>query len=167
MVWKFALKLPRILKLKLSLIQCRYWHDSQGNRDTTKVDAVARYPFGFALENTLTQNYVTEKRYEVYQAGAVPIVWQNHNSQDYLPGGPASAIFPEDFKGDNGQPDPDKLAQFLIEHHPKTHPEAYAELHAWKADGIDADFVRQMFQSQDFLMCRICEQLSTQVHSQQ
>jgi len=77
-----------------------YWHDSQGNRDTTKTDVLTRYKFTFALENTQSPDYFTEKRYQAYAAASVPSVWKNDNSVHYLPGGPESAIFPEDFNND-------------------------------------------------------------------
>jgi hypothetical protein len=135
-----------------------YWHDSQGNRDTLKTEILTGYPFGFALENTLSENYFTEKRYEVFAAGAVPIVWKNHNSVQHLPGGAASAVFPEDFGTDGA-----KLAAHLRAASPSINATAYAEYMAWKAEGIQRAYVRQMFDSVDFLTCRICEQFSLQV----
>jgi hypothetical protein len=136
-----------------------YWHDSQGNRDTTKTDALARYPFSFALENHETENYFTEKRFEAFAAGSVPIVWKNHNSIRYLPGGASSAVFPEDFNRD-----PAKLIAHLKSASPLTNPKAYEKYMAWKSKGIERDYVRLMFQSEDFLACRICEQFSEHIN---
>ena len=102
-----------------------FWHDSEGNRDATKTTIASRYMFTSSLENTLSQDYFTEKRYQVnvvrrFQvetagtialfltslshssndmfgdvfatvlqalfANSVPLVFKNHNSEDYLPG---------------------------------------------------------------------------------
>ena len=43
-----------------------FWHDSEGNRDATKTTIAARYMFTSSLENTLSQDYFTEKRYQVH-----------------------------------------------------------------------------------------------------
>jgi hypothetical protein len=38
---------------------------------------------------------------------------------------------------------------------------AYDELHAWQRRGIQRDFVRLMFESHDFLICRLCERFAS------
>lgn len=38
---------------------------------------------------------------------------------------------------------------------------AYNELHAWKQKGIQRDFVQLMFESHDFLICRLCERFAS------
>ena len=41
------------------------WHDSEGNRDATKTKIATRYKFTVSLENTLSEDYFSEKRYQV------------------------------------------------------------------------------------------------------
>lgn len=49
-----------------------FWHDSEGNRDATKTTIASRYMFTSSLENTLSQDYFTEKRYQVHIARRFP-----------------------------------------------------------------------------------------------
>jgi len=132
-----------------------YWNDSEGNRDTTKTDVMTRYPFNFALENTFSINYFTEKRYQVFAAGSVPIVFKNHNSIDYLPGGSESAVFPEDY-GNSAA----KFAEHIVA--ASKNWSLYSKYTAWKDQGINRNYVKLMFESSDFMACRICEYFANQ-----
>ena len=68
-------------------------------------------------------------------------------------------MFPEDFNRD-----PAKLLAYLKSASPLTNPKAYEKYMAWKSKGIERDYVRLMFQSEDFLACRICEQFSEHIN---
>jgi len=129
-----------------------YWGDSQGNRDTTKTDVFTGYKFSFALENTKSRDYFTEKRYQSFLALTVPIVWKNDNSEQYTPG-ENSVIYPEDH--DN---DPTELAKYLLRL--TTDDKAYQKHMAWKKKGIRREFVKTLFKKTDFMACRICEKVS-------
>jgi len=134
-----------------------YWGDSQGNRDTTKTDAFTNYKFSFALENTKSRDYYTEKRYQSFLALTVPIVWKNDNSEQYTPG-EKSVIYPEDH-GD----DPRQLAEYLLRL--TTDDKAYQKHMGWKKKGIRREFVKTLFKKTDFMACRICEKVSTKSSS--
>jgi len=134
-----------------------YWGDSQGNRDTTKTDVFTGYKFSFALENTKSRDYFTEKRYQSFLALTVPIVWKNDNSEQYTPG-ENSVIYPEDH--DN---DPTELAKYLLRL--TTDDKAYQKHMAWKKKGIRREFVKTLFKKTDFMACRICEKVSKKTKS--
>lgn len=63
-----------------------FWHDSEGNRDATKTKIATRYRVTASLENTKSEDYFTEKRYQALFANSIPLVFKNHNSADFLPG---------------------------------------------------------------------------------
>jgi len=134
-----------------------YWGDSQGNRDTTKTDVFTKYKFSFALENTKSPDYFTEKRYQSFLALTVPIVWKNDNSEEYTPG-ENSVIYPEDH-GNN----PTQLAGYLLRL--TIDEKAYEKHISWKKEGIRRDFVKTLFKKTDFMACRICEEVSTKSSS--
>ena len=129
-----------------------YWGDSQGNRDTTKTDVFTNYKFSFALENTKSQDYFTEKRYQSFLALTVPIVWKNDNSEQYIPG-ENSVIYPEDHGNDSTE-----LAEYLLRL--TTDDKTYQKHMAWKKKGIRREFVKTLFKKTDFMACRICEKVS-------
>ena len=129
-----------------------YWGDSEGNRDTTKTDILTDYKFSFALENTESKDYFTEKRYQAFLGLSIPIVWKNNNSDKYTPG-ENSVIYPEDY--DN---DPKKLSEYLLKL--SRDAQAYKKHLSWKKKGIRRDFVKLLFKKHDFVACRICERVS-------
>lgn len=129
-----------------------YWGDSQGNRDTTKTSVFTNYKFSFALENTKSQDYFTEKRYQSFLALTVPIVWKNDNSEQYIPG-ENSVIYPEDHGNDSTE-----LAEYLLRL--TTDDKTYQKHMAWKKKGIRREFVKTLFKKTDFMACRICEKVS-------
>ena len=74
-----------------------------------KAMAFRAYKFGFAFENDLRRDYVTEKAYQPLLGGAVPIYWGPPNAGDFFPGGEGSFINALDFAG------PRELAEFVWE----------------------------------------------------
>jgi hypothetical protein len=128
-----------------------HWHDSEGNRDTTKTDIVSRYPFTASMENTFDVDYFTEKRFQALVAGSIPLVFREPapSSEQYLPH-PRAAIFVEDHAKD-----PAQLAVLLKGL--ADNPERFAELQSWKREGVSRRFAKILFHSSDFLACRVCE----------
>ena len=124
-------------------------------RDAGKTVLSSMHKFTAALENTLSVDYFTEKRWQALLAGSVPIVWDNHNSLDSLPD-PSAALILRHNVADNRQ-----LAKDLLEKlaYYKENDTAYQEdFFAWKKQGaLRASFLRKLFLSSDFLPCRICE----------
>ena len=106
-----------------------YFGDCEGTRDSVKTLLSSLHPFTFSLENTQGQDYITEKRYQALLAGSVPIVWNNHNSLDYLPDPDAAFVVdPSD--------DPVSIAKKLrIIARNETE---YAKFFSWKQRGLRA-----------------------------
>lgn len=54
--------------------------------DTAKIKILDKYRFGICFENThTTRGYVTEKIFNYFAAGAIPIYWGPDNIEDYIP----------------------------------------------------------------------------------
>ena len=121
-----------------------------------KTDAARRHKFTASLENTFDVDYVTEKRYQAFVAGSVPIVFKGLNSDDFLPG-PNSAIVVEEFENSGH-----KIAEYLAK--ANVDPAEYAKWHEWKKTGIKREFVKILFHKWDFLACRLCEYFSQKPH---
>ena len=128
--------------------------DCEATRDGTKTILSGLHDFTFALENTLSQDYFTEKRWEVLLAGSVPIVWDNHNSLDSLPD-PNSALLIRTADGKSPKEKAQQLAALLQYYHQNR--TAYQEFFRWKERGLSQSFLRKLFLSNDYLICRICE----------
>jgi len=52
----------------------------------TKLDIISRYKFTLAYENSRTRDYVTEKFYDPFEAGSVPVYLGAPNLADFVPG---------------------------------------------------------------------------------
>eukprot|EP00475_Leptophrys_vorax_P013097 TRINITY_DN1947_c0_g4_i1.p1 TRINITY_DN1947_c0_g4~~TRINITY_DN1947_c0_g4_i1.p1 ORF type:complete len:244 (-),score=64.34 TRINITY_DN1947_c0_g4_i1:123-854(-) len=61
-----------------------------------KVDTMRNYKFGMAFENTVWEDYVTEKLFQVFVAGAIPIVVGPPNAHAYEPL-PDTILYDKDF----------------------------------------------------------------------
>ena len=128
--------------------------DCEATRDGTKTVLSGLHDFTFALENTLSHDYFTEKRWEALLAGSVPIVWDNHNSLDSLPD-PDSALL---IRTSDGKSLPEKAQQLTARlQYYQQNRTAYQEFFQWKERGLSHRFLRKLFLSNDYLICRICE----------
>ena len=130
------------------------WHygDSEANRDSVKTDVSSCYKVTAALENTLEDDYVTEKLYQALVSGSVPLVWGRKNLY-YLPL-PDAGILVSDFETTQ------ELKAYL--HALAVNTTLYYERHqAWKEQGrISSEFASLLFRGDNFLPCRVCEALS-------
>jgi hypothetical protein len=62
-----------------------------------KDDSLKDYKFGMAFENSRWQDYASEKLFQVYAAGGIPVVIGAPNSHDFEPL-PETMLFEKDFK---------------------------------------------------------------------
>ena len=105
----------------------------------------------FALENTRSRDYVTEKVYEAFLAGTVPIVWgfpwesRTWPSED-------SVIAVSSFASDEALA---ARIRFL-----ETDDVAYMRMHAWRERGLPAEFVKLLFRSMMGVSCQLCEMVA-------
>ncbi|PKA62516.1 Alpha-(1,4)-fucosyltransferase [Apostasia shenzhenica] len=112
--------------------------------------AMSHYKFVLAIENTVTESYVTEKLYYALDAGTVPIYFGAPNVWDFVP--PNSIVDGSKFKS------LEELASYVKA--VAGDPVAYAEFHAWRRCGVLGNYGRARAISLDTLPCRLCELVS-------
>ena len=129
-----------------------YYGDSASNRNAVKTDISSCYMVTAALENTVEDDYVTEKLYEALVSGSVPLIWGTKNLE-YLPH-PDAAIRVSDFAS------PQRLKAYL--NALAKNATFYYERHQkWKESGrIRTEFAQLLFRGDNFSPCRICEAVS-------
>lgn len=88
----------------------------------TKRKVIADYPFCLALENSIAPDYVTEKLFDCFLAGVVPVYLGAPNVAEFAPAG--SHILADAFAS------PRALAEHL--RHLLSHPDQYARFFAWR-----------------------------------
>jgi glycoprotein 3-alpha-L-fucosyltransferase len=111
------------------------------------VELLQGYKFGFAMENSIWQDYVTEKLFQVYTSGAVPIVVGAPNSHDYEPL-PGSIIYDKDF------PSIEAMAKHIL--YLASNDTAYQEYLRWKHEGPSDEFKALIDISAVHSRCRLC-----------
>jgi len=79
----------------------------EDKRQETKLETIAAYKFTLAFENSISQDYVTEKFFEPLIVGSIPIYMGAPNIDDFAPG-ERCFINVAQFKG------PRELAEYLI-----------------------------------------------------
>lgn len=155
-------------------LQTLFHGDCEATRDAGKTILSSYHKLTFTLENTLSQDYFTEKRWQALLAGSVPIVWNNHNSLDSLPDRDAALIVTPpvppsqasrhnviNSKQDLQQQYHDAAQQLLEQlRYYDTNETTYRNFFRWKERGLSAAFVRKLFLSTDHLVCRICEHVA-------
>ncbi|KAL8059876.1 hypothetical protein ABFX02_03G115700 [Erythranthe guttata] len=112
--------------------------------------AMSHYKFVLAIENTVTESYVTEKLFYALDSGAVPIYFGAPNVWDFVP--PHSIIDGTQFSSMI------QLASYIKSL--ANDPVAYAEYHAWRRCGVLGDYGKTRLASIDTLPCRLCEAVS-------
>ncbi|CAG8753787.1 35408_t:CDS:1, partial [Racocetra persica] len=73
-------------------------HPECANSDSyeLKLCIISKYPFHLYIETSQEKDYTTDKLWDVFKSGSVPIIWGAPNIRSHLPH-PESAIFIEDF----------------------------------------------------------------------
>ena len=112
--------------------------------------AMSHYKFVLAIENTMTESYVTEKLFYALDAGAIPIYFGAPNVRDFVP--PHSIIDGSTFST------LERLADYVKE--VATSPILYAEYHAWRRCGVMGPYHHTRAVSLDSLPCRLCALVS-------
>lgn len=112
--------------------------------------AMSHYKFVLAIENTITESYITEKLFYALDAGAVPIYFGAPNVLDFVP--PNSVI--DGFSYGTME----DLAAYVKQ--VAEDPAQYAEYHAWRRCGNAGFYARARAVSLDSLPCRLCAAVS-------
>jgi hypothetical protein len=99
----------------------------------TKLRVISRYAFCLAFENATERDYVSEKIYDAFAAGTVPVYLGAPNVQDFLPAAKC-AIFARDFAS------AEDLADHLLEL--RADRRRYDEYLAWRREPFSDSFLR-------------------------
>ena len=111
----------------------------------TKIETIARHKFCFAMENSVEPDYVTEKIYDAFMAGTVPIYLGAPNVDEFVPEN--SYIDASAFVGASD------LAAYL-QHLIKT-PQEYEAYFAWRSKPLSDSLVKRMQSVEAPLFCRL------------
>ncbi|XP_062097279.1 alpha-(1,4)-fucosyltransferase-like [Humulus lupulus] len=112
--------------------------------------AMSHYKFVLAIENTMTESYVTEKLFYALDSGSVPIYFGAPNVLDFVP--PNSIIDGSKFSS------LEELASYV--RNLANDPIAYAQYHAWRRCGVLGNYGKTRAVSLDTLPCRLCHAVS-------
>ncbi|RHZ77166.1 hypothetical protein Glove_184g14 [Diversispora epigaea] len=113
---------------------------------------ISKYPFYLAIENSQVQDYSTEKLWDTFNLGIVPVVWGAPNTRSYLPH-PKSAIFIEDF------PNVESLANYLK--YLVGNETAYLEYHQWRnLKTWPEEFEKKAYMSMWNMECNVCSEVA-------
>jgi hypothetical protein len=121
----------------------------------TKREVIRRYRFTLAFENSIAEDYVTEKFFAPLAAGSVPVYLGAPNVARFAPG-ERSYLDVRDFAG------PRALASHLTAL--AADEEAYAGLLAWKRRPLREDFVRLFTACSTLPFHRLGEKLGALTH---
>ncbi|URE43494.1 hypothetical protein MUK42_15354 [Musa troglodytarum] len=130
------------------------------NRDgkVDKVEALKRYKFSFAFENSNEEDYVTEKFFQSLVAGAIPVVVGAPNIQDFAPS-PGSVLHIKELDDIESVA---KTMKFLA-----TNPDAYNKSVSWKYDGPSDAFKALVDMAAVHSSCRLCLFLATKIREKE
>ncbi|KAI3947709.1 hypothetical protein MKX01_034374 [Papaver californicum] len=124
------------------------------NGAVDKVDALRRYKFSLAFENSNEEDYVTEKFFQSLIAGSVPVVVGAPNIMEFAPS-PISVLH---IKTLEDVPSVARTMKYLAEN-----PEAYNQSVRWKYDGPSDSFKALVDMAAVHSSCRLCIHLATKI----
>ncbi|XP_071726190.1 glycoprotein 3-alpha-L-fucosyltransferase A-like [Rutidosis leptorrhynchoides] len=124
------------------------------NGNVNKVEALKRYKFSLAFENSNEEDYVTEKFFQSLVAGTVPVVVGTPNIQDFAPA-PGSVLHIKELK------DIESVAKTMK--HLAQNPIAYNASLRWKYEGPSDSFKALVDMAAVHSSCRLCIFLATRI----
>jgi alpha-1,3-fucosyltransferase 10 len=110
----------------------------------------ARHKFTLAFENSISDDYVSNKLFEAWIAGSVPVYLGARNVAQFAPS-KRSYVDVTDFDG------PVELARYL--NHLAGHDDEYEEYLEWKRTGPDDSFLEMLASVDEDVFCRIVERV--------
>ncbi|XP_076936029.1 glycoprotein 3-alpha-L-fucosyltransferase A-like [Bidens hawaiensis] len=130
------------------------------NRDgnVNKVEALKRYKFSLAFENSNEEDYVTEKFFQSLVAGSIPVVVGAPNIQDFAPA-PGSILHIKELK------DIELVAKTMK--HLADDPIAYNQSLRWKYEGPSDSFKALVDMAAVHSSCRLCIFLATKIREKE
>ena len=124
-------------------------HDNVQNL-LLKREAIARFMFNMAFENSIEDGYVTEKPFDALMAGTVPIYLGDAAHLKKLLPHPKAAIFIADYNGDMKA-----LANYL--NYLTRNESAYEEHRAWRKTFSYAENIKDKPMLQQSWYCHVCQ----------
>ncbi|RIB24746.1 Glycosyltransferase Family 10 protein [Gigaspora rosea] len=112
---------------------------------------ISKYPFYLSIENSQEKDYSTEKLWDTFNLGVVPVIWGAPNTRSYLPH-PKSAIFIEDFNSTKALAD---YLKYLV-----NNETAYLEYHKWRTMKLSDEFEKRSYLSMHNMECNVCREVA-------
>ncbi|KAG8364258.1 hypothetical protein BUALT_Bualt19G0109500 [Buddleja alternifolia] len=149
-------RLQALIALENANVKIDSYGGCHRNRDgrVDKVEALKRYKFSLAFENSNEEDYVTEKFFQSLVAGSIPVVIGAPNIQDFAPS-PSSLLHIKDVK------DVDDIAKKMK--YLAKNPSAYNESLRWKFEGPSDSFKALVDMAAVHSSCRLCIYLATKI----
>ncbi|KAG7582529.1 Glycosyl transferase family 10 [Arabidopsis suecica] len=147
-----------------ALMEANVKIDSYGgchrNRDGSveKVEALKRYKFSLAFENTNEEDYVTEKFFQSLVAGSVPVVVGAPNIEEFAPS-------PDSFLHIKQMDDVKAVAKKMK--YLADNPDAYTQTLRWKHEGPSDSFKALIDMAAVHSSCRLCIFVATRIREQE
>jgi len=115
-----------------------------------KSDLMSRHVLYFAFENSIVDDYVTEKLWGAFSSGAIPVYYGAPNIKDHIP--PGSAVIVNDY------PTVDLLvSELMLILNDENHFNFY---HAWRYQPLPLSFVSKYNFTHTHSECRLCQKLN-------
>ncbi|EOX98263.1 hypothetical protein QUC31_015259 [Theobroma cacao] len=133
---------------------CHRNHDGR----VDKVEALKRYKFSLAFENSNEEDYVTEKFFQSLVAGTVPVVVGAPNIEDFAPS-PGSILHIKELEDVQSVA---KRMKYLAEN-----PDAYNQSLRWKYEGPSDSFKALVDMAAVHSSCRLCIHLATDIREKE
>ncbi|XP_019157852.1 PREDICTED: glycoprotein 3-alpha-L-fucosyltransferase A-like isoform X2 [Ipomoea nil] len=134
----------------------RCYHNKDGN--VNKVEALKRYKFSLAFENSNEEDYVTEKFFQSLVAGSIPVVVGAPNIQDFAPS-LGSVLHIKELS------DAEKVANTMT--YLDENPSAYNQALRWKFEGPSVAFKALIDMGAVHSSCRLCIHLATRIRERE
>ena len=128
-----------------SCLRTRSWPLCGGTK-CSKIAVLKQYPFYLAFENSIEEDYVTEKVFEGLEAGVLPVYLGAPNIANFVPRN--SIVDASKFQ------DPDDLAAYL--QRLLDTPDEYRSHFQWKNEPLSADFQHRFHFLNLHSDCRLC-----------
>ncbi|KAH6794035.1 fucosyltransferase 12 [Perilla frutescens var. hirtella] len=151
-------RLQALIGLENANIKIDSYGGCHRNRDgkVDKVEALKRYKFSLAFENSNEEDYVTEKFFQSLVAGTIPVVIGAPNIQDFAPV-PGSILHIKELT------DVDYVAKTMK--YLADNASAFNESLRWKYEGPSDSFKALVDMAAVHSSCRLCIFLATKIQS--
>ena len=127
-----------------------------GIKDCSKPELIRRYKLYFAFENGISEGYVSEKVYEGFQAGTLPVYFGTEDVKDYLP--EHSYISVTDFNSVR------ELGEYLVK--VLDDDELYQSYFEWKKKDFSEEYLTRWSPIWDnSVFCRACKYVYAKKHN--